>query len=139
MHATPLKKLPSPPVSLGVGWMTQLVPFHRSARVVPEFDSPTAVHACGDVQDTACRPPPRGGFGVGWMRHRVPSHRSASVPVTLPALSSRAPTAMQNDGDWHATPLKPPSPPGSLGVGWMRHRVPFHRSARGWKVPELLT
>jgi hypothetical protein len=66
---------------------------------------------------------------VGWIRHRVPSHRSASVPAF------ETPTAVQDEADGHATPLRKPPPWEGLGVGWMRHRVPFHRSARGWEDP----
>src|SRR5215470_3747054 len=32
--------------------------------------------------------------------------------------------------DVQATPLRKPLPWGGLGVGWMVHLVPFHRSAR---------
>ncbi len=68
------------PAGLGVGWLVQLVPFHRSARV-PAFDSPAAVHDEDEVHDTPSRPaPPWAGLGVGWMRQLVPSHRSARVP-----------------------------------------------------------
>src|SRR5215468_4252879 len=134
-HATPLKKLPSPAESTGVGWMVQAVPFHRSARVVvPEFGVafrfPAAVQAAGVVQDTAARTPPGGGLGVCWMLQFVPFHRSASVPTGLPALSVRAPTAVQNEGGVQDTPAKKlPGAPEGAGTGWICHRVPSHRSA----------
>jgi hypothetical protein len=32
-----------------------------------------------------------------------------------------------------------PRVPAGLGVGWMRHRVPFHRSAMVTNLPEALT
>jgi len=38
------------------------------------------------------------------------------------------PTAVHDAGDVHETPKKPPG--GRVGVGRMRQRVPFHRSAR---------
>jgi hypothetical protein len=44
---------------LGVGWMTQAVPFHRSASVplpLLVVESPTAVHAAADVHETATKP-----------------------------------------------------------------------------------
>ena len=132
-HATPLKKLPWPADSTGVGWMAQVVPFHRSARVVvPELDVafrfPAAVQAAGVVQDTAARTPPGGGLGVGWMLQFVPFHRSASVPTGLPALSVRAPTAVQNEGEVQETPAKKlPAAPEGMGTGWVCHRVPSHR------------
>src|SRR5690349_18043574 len=41
---------------------------------------------------------------------------------------------MQNDGDGHETPFRPLNAvPWGVGAGRMRHRVPFHRSA---KTPE---
>src|SRR5260370_862726 len=134
-HATPLKKLPWPAESTGVGWMVQLLPFHRSAKVVvPEFDVafrfPAAVQAAGVVQDTAARKPPGGGLGVGWMVQLVPFHRSARVPVGLPKLSVRPPTAVQATANVQDTAARKP-PPAGLGVCWMRQFVPSHRSARG--------
>ena len=63
-QATAFRKVNCAPLGLGVGWMLQLVPFHRSARL-PELDFPTAVHADGEVQAIANRaPPPCGGLGV---------------------------------------------------------------------------
>src|SRR6266516_2041690 len=137
LHATPLKKF-STPESFGVGWMRHAVPSHRSASV-PASEPPTAVHAEDDVQDTAERPAPAAGLGVRWMRQRVPFHRSASVPIGLPEASVRAPTAMQTEGDVHATPLRKPPGDEGVGTGWIRHFVPFHRSAKTpTGVPELL-
>src|SRR5258708_3726697 len=135
-HATPMKKLPSPTASLGVGWMVQVVPFHRSARVVvPElevpFRFPAAVQAAGAVQDTAARTPPGGGLGVRWMAHFRPFHRSASVPAGLPALSGRAPTAGQKEGEVEDPPAKKtPGAHEGAGTGWICHCWPFHRSAK---------
>src|SRR6266545_2440358 len=128
LHATPLKKF-SAPESFGVGWIRHAVPSHRSASV-PASEPPTAVHAADDVQDTAERPAPAAGLGARWMRHRVPSHRSASVPVKSPELSVRAPTAAQATADVQDTLARPP-PARRLGVGWMRHFAPSHRSASG--------
>jgi hypothetical protein len=134
-HATPLKKLPWPADSTGVGWMAQVVPFQRSTRVVvPEFDVafrfPAAVQPAGVVHDTAARTPPGGGLGVGWMVQFVPFHRSASVPMGLPALSVWAPTAVQNEGEVQDTPArKLPAAPVGVGTGRICHRVPSHRSA----------
>src|SRR6266540_4126451 len=137
LHATPLKKF-SAPESFGVGWMRHAVPSHRSASV-PASEPPTAVHAEDDVQDTAERPAPAAGLGVRWMRQRVPFHRSASVPMSLPEASVRAPTAVQTEDDVHATPLRKPPGDEGAGTGWIRHFVPFHRSAKTpTGVPELL-
>ena len=78
-QATVFKKANWAPAGVGVGWMRQRVPFHRSARV-PALEFPTAMHADADVQDTPfSSPPPCDGFGVAWMVHWVPFHRSASV------------------------------------------------------------
>jgi hypothetical protein len=55
------------------------------------------------------------------MLHVVPSHRSASVPAAEP------PTAVQAEDDVHATPDK--NAPAGLGADWIRHLLPFHRSA----------
>jgi len=145
LHATPLKKLSWPAESTGVGWMVHFVPFHRSARVagaeveVP-FRFPAAVQAFMDVQDTAARTPPGDGLGVSWMAQRVPSHRSASVPMGFPALSVRAPTAVHDDGEVHATPAKKlPGDPVGLGAACWCQRAPSHRSENSpTGTPELL-
>src|SRR5215467_13389484 len=90
VQATLFRSLMPWPAGLGVGWMRQVWPFHRSARVPVGLPGgtrrpPTAVQADGEVHDTAPRDhPPPGGFGVRWMRHLVPSHRSASVPGGIP-------------------------------------------------------
>jgi hypothetical protein len=136
VHATPLRKPPGDE-GAGTGWIRHLVPFHRSAKTptgVPELlkEFPVAVQADDDVQDKPNRALPcaPGGLGVGWRRHREPSHRSASVPVNSPELSVRAPTAAQATADVQDTLARPP-PVRRLGVGWMRHFAPSHRSARG--------
>jgi hypothetical protein len=36
---------------------------------------------------------------------------------------------VQDEADVHATPDRTPPPRLGLGVGWMLHRLPFHRSA----------
>jgi hypothetical protein len=95
VQATALRKA-SRPVGAGlkVGTIRQVRPFHRSARVplgvLPggSMLPPTAMHADGEVHDTAVsRHPPPGGFGVGWMRHLLPFHCSASVPDGTSALN----------------------------------------------------
>jgi len=135
---TPDRK-PPPCAGLGVGWMRHRVPSHRSASV-PAFEPPTAVHADGDVQDTPFSlPPPWAGLGVGWMRHRVPSHRSARG-WNAPARVMLAPTAVHADGAVQETPDRElTAAPRGLGVGWMRHVLPFHRWARATPTPEALT
>jgi len=109
--------------------MLQLAPFHPSARV-PALEAPAAVHADAEAQDTLARkPPPFGGLGVARMVHLVPSHRSARV-LALGVKALEPPTAVHDDADVQATPLRRPLPCGGLGVAWMVHFVPFHRSAR---------
>jgi len=72
------------PGGLGVVWVVQDVPFHRSARVTtsPELLRmlPTAVQALADVQDTPFR---LVTVGPVWIVQVVPFHCSASV-MTLP-------------------------------------------------------
>ena len=60
------------------------------------------------------------------MRQVLPAERSTSTAVD--PFRSEYPTAVHAAADVHATPIKKPSP-AWLGVAWMRHRVPFHRSA----------
>lgn len=43
---------------------------------------------------------------------------------------------MQAEAEEQETRSKIPPPEGGLGVAWMDHRVPFHRSARVMSVPE---
>jgi len=131
-HATLVRKL-APGEGLGVGWMVHRVPFHRSASV-PALELPTAVHDETDVHATPDSPPPPcPALGVGRMVHRVPSHRSASVPAF------ETPTAVHDEADGHATPLRKPPPWDGPGVGWMVQFVPSHRSAKGWEAPAWLT
>ncbi len=129
VHEMPSRPLPWAPAGLGMGWMVHRVPFHRSARV-PDGDIPTAMHAEGDVQDTALREAPA-TVGMGCVLHLVPFHRSAS------ALFAPVPTPMHADGLVHATPDSWLSAaPAGLGVRWTRQLLPFHRCAIASGVPE---
>jgi hypothetical protein len=138
-HPTPFRKITCAPAGFGVGWILQLVPFHRSASVPtgkPELSvrAPTAVQVNEDVQATPSSPPPSAGLGVGWMRHLAPSHRSARVPWL------ESPTAVHADGAVQDTPFKKLNcAPAGLGAGWIRHFLPSHRSARFTWVPEPVT
>src|SRR5215469_7317353 len=132
-QATLVRKMFWPPGGLGVACTCHRVPFHRSARVVTWPELPTAVHADDEVQATPPRKLPGPvNLGVGTICQLLPLHRSASVPTALPELSAVPPTAMQADGEVQATAcsVMNGAPPAGLGVGWIRHRVPFHRSAR---------
>jgi hypothetical protein len=80
-HERPIRLPPS--AGLGVGWMLQVWPFHRCARVseVPRLllVFPTAMQAEWDTQDAAFRilGAAPGGLGVGWMLQVLPFHRAA--------------------------------------------------------------
>jgi hypothetical protein len=54
MHDTPDRTLW--PATVGVGWMAQVVPFHRSTNAIVKLPSlyeyPTATHALVEVQET---------------------------------------------------------------------------------------
>jgi hypothetical protein len=136
VQATPIS---SPPCGgLGVAWIDHLVPFHRSASG-PAPDPPTAVHADAEVQATPFRTPPWDRLGVAWIDHLVPFHRSATGR-TAPVVVVLAPTAVQAEDDVQATPFRLLNAiPDGLGVGRMRHKVPFHCSARLTPMPEVLT
>src|SRR5215469_2067326 len=99
-----------PPAGLGVAWMCHVRPFHRSASVLAGVWFPTAVQAEAEVQATplkAALPPVGAGLMVGTIRQVRPFHRSASVPSPSPVAGSNSlPTAMQDDRDVHATPLR---------------------------------
>src|SRR5215470_725240 len=84
LQSTPKRTAPKRSAGLGVGWMLQRVPFHRSAMVtsLPEaLTTPaTAVQAKPEVQEmelrkVACAP---GRCGIGTTLHRVPFHRFES-------------------------------------------------------------
>src|SRR5262245_4896440 len=108
--------------------MNQREPFHRSASVagcpisVPE--SPKAVHAENDTQETPWRKGPCSPrFGVGTTLHRVPFQRSAMVATGVP------PTAMHSEEDVQSTVFRMVPNVLEYGVGTMLHFFPFHRSA----------
>lgn len=84
-----------PDAGLGVVWIVQLLPFHRSASVLLGNElvvayPPTAVHAAEALQDT----PPSvaaavpDGSGVVWIVQLLPFHRAAR------ALSGKKPPAL---------------------------------------------
>src|SRR5260370_38961356 len=93
-----------PPGGLGVCWMRQAVPFHRSARV-PWSDPPVARQAEALVQDTPARDAnwTLGGLGVDWMLQAWPFQRSARV-WTIPVAEGGAPTAAQAEWDVQDAP-----------------------------------
>src|SRR5215469_10010505 len=142
-HETPVRLPPS--AGLGVGWMVQVWPFHRCARVseVPRLllVFPTAMQAERDRQDAAFRllAAAPGGLGVCWTRQEEPSHRSASVAGDWlsPPFGLEYPTARQPVAEVQATAInRLIAPPARWGVGWMAQLAPSHRSARARNAPE---
>jgi hypothetical protein len=135
-QASPFSWLLCAPRRVGVGCTFQRPRLKRSARLsAPEF--PTAVQIDADVQATATRPRGRAPDGVASIRHRLPSHRSASVASVFPDWSVELPTAVHAVADVQATSLSSlPGAPAGLGVRWIVHRLPFHRSASVRPVPE---
>jgi hypothetical protein len=144
-QATLFRKLFCVSCELGVGRMLHCVPFQRSASVpsgFPELSAapPTPMQVNAVVQDTLnsplCGEP--AGFGVGKSVHWLPFQPSARVPLGLPLLAVKKPTAMQAETVGHETPARKPPPPEGFGVGWMLHSAPFQRSASvPVGIPEL--
>src|SRR5215468_9753600 len=121
-HATADSLLDGDRAGLGVRWMRQPRPFHRSAsvRCAPDLTAncPTAVHAEPDGQDTPLRAlaaAPR-GFGVDWTVQILPRRCSASV---TPSPDSRTckPTAMHTDVVGQDTALSAPFAARGFGLG----------------------
>jgi hypothetical protein len=110
-HETANSVVVVPLVGLGVGWIVQWRPSHRSANVVsdprPETnDEPTATQSLADVHDTAASAlfGASDGLGVGATRQVRPFQTSANVPPeVVPGTVEYAPTAMQYTFDVHAT------------------------------------
>ena len=97
VHETPSRFGLVAPVGVGVVWIVQAVPFHRSAMVLYTVtfvdgtsNSPTAVQAVAEVHETLSRPLLPGyvgtGLGVGSTVQVVPFHRSAKVTESALAL-----------------------------------------------------
>ncbi len=121
------------------------MPFHRSARLscAPDrlTENPTAAQDDADGQATAigiaCREP--AGAGIGSRRHLVPFQRSSNGSCR-PPLVTKLPTAVHDRDAEHDTPLSALTrAPAGLGVRWMAHLVPFHRSASVTPRPEAVT
>jgi hypothetical protein len=77
-------------------------------------------------------------FGVRWILHVAPFHRMASDTVVWPPAEPVMPTAVHAVRDVHDTPYRmDPFEGRGLGVRWIAHFVPFHRSATDVPVAGL--
>jgi len=143
--------LPRPPPAvipggLGTGVMSQLFPFQCSATSAARGElsvpvRPTAMQLDGLVQETPSKPlgSAPGRSGVFWISQVLPFQDSARLTGVL-KLFAAGPAAIQNEGIGQETAASPLAEAWvRLGVGWMDHLVPFHRSAKVTCVPELLT
>src|SRR5262249_3114528 len=132
---TARSSLPVAPAGLGVPWMRQRVPFHRSASITPEPPLAPSLPArlapgaaLPDVPHDRGRDEPAGA-GVTWTRQLVPSHRSASGTL-VPELPRLAPPAVHAFAEVQDTSKNSATAdPAGLGVAWTRQLVPSHRSA----------
>src|SRR5262249_4389632 len=101
VHWTAPSSLPSADVGLGVAWIAQVVPFHRSATgacpVLLFTYCPTASHDFAEVQETACsaRELPSAGVGVACADQEWPFHRSACLPAGPNPVTSQEPGEVQ--------------------------------------------
>jgi hypothetical protein len=96
------------------------LPFHRSIKVVPVLEEPTAQALVADVAATPASAAPPAGLGLGTCFHAVPFQRR--IKVLPPAV----PTAQALLADVAATPAREPPDPGD-GLGTCVQEVPFHR------------
>jgi len=83
------------PAGVGVDWIAQVLPFHRSARVLlglPISVNPAAVQAVADGHDTPFKPEKAGpwGLGVGWMDQDAAVLALAAPPMKAGVISAAA-------------------------------------------------
>src|SRR5215469_10163556 len=134
------------PGGLGTGVMSHPFPFQCSATSVCRGElsvpvKPTAMQLDGLVQETPIKPlgSAPGRLGVFWTFQLLPFQDSARLTGVLKPFAA-VPAAMQNEGIGQETAENPLAEArGRLGVGWMDHVVPFHRSASVTLRPEPLT
>jgi hypothetical protein len=119
-----------------MGLITQLVPFHRCANVRQLFAAmyvPTAKQFVALEHETAFRivELAPAGLGLGITDQLPPFHRSIKLFVVVPV--EYEPTAKQVLTLAHATPFREATmlAGSTLGLGWVAHAVPFHRSRSG--------
>ena len=100
---------------------------------------PTAMQLDGLVQDTPSKPlgSAPGRLGVFWMFQPCPFQDSARLTGVLKPLAE-GPAATHPAADGQETAAKKLKDASArLGVCWIAHLAPFHRSASVTKVPEL--
>jgi hypothetical protein len=113
---------------LGIRSIVQLVPFHRTASLLP-----SAVHAVADGQDTAPMSPISGVcWGGGRLNHLAPFQRSIKGPFGHRPLQlcplSQDPTAAHAVADEHDTSLRDTSTADrGSGIRCNDQRRPFQR------------
>lgn len=143
-HEMPSSSLSFAPLGFGLAWIAHSVAFQCSTKVtyVPELflSSPTAVHAVAVEHDASMRTfsvAPL-GYVVVCMDHSAPFQRMANGTRMAPEPFLYAPTAVQAVDDEHDTPsTKISVSPSGLGVDSIDHSVPFQRSAKVTRSPEL--
>jgi hypothetical protein len=98
------------------------------------------VQTAAELHDTplnAVLDAPRGS-GVAWMLQAVPSQASAN-PNAVFELFRYNPTALHALAELHDTLNSSARvAPAGAGVAWMLQAVPFHASANGRELPELM-
>ena len=102
---------------------------------------PTVLHEIEDMHDTLARlvPVDSEGSAASWISHSTPFQPSARV-TSLSALFSSVPIAVHEVDDEQETPARPDSfAPVGLGVCWIDHSLPFHRSASVMGISVLVS
>jgi hypothetical protein len=149
LHDTPYRALLKADGTLGLARMDHTEPFHDSVSVFVEvpaevlvLSAPTAVHADGELHDTASNTSLSVGdvLGLGTMDHTEPFHDSISVCEERGGSTLENPTAVHAAGPLHDTLFRKfVGAKATLGLGTMDHDEPFHDSinVRSRKRPGL--
>jgi hypothetical protein len=132
------------PGGLGTGTMAQPFPFQCSASSACRAElsmpvPPTATQLDGLGQETPIKPlgSAPGRLGVFWISQVLPFQDSARLTGVLKLLAE-GPAATHLAADGQETVAKKLNDASArLGVCWIAHWAPFHRSASVTKVPEL--
>jgi hypothetical protein len=94
-------------------------------------EKPTAMQDLSDVHQTAYSEDGALVAGVARTRQPLPFQASISGVSRRRAVSKASPTATHACADGHESPYKTSLVACGAGVGWMRQRLPSHRSASG--------